>query len=73
MQIQQVYTVRSQFLETGLHTGRHLVGHIVTRRLWILDLGSQRQAAVLPADLAREGLLFPTDIDTCSVDFAVAT
>jgi hypothetical protein len=72
MQIQDIHALGPQLLQTDLGRLQHLVIGILARLVRVLDLGRQRQAAVLPAGLAREGLLLAADVDAGRVDLAVA-
>jgi hypothetical protein len=72
MQIQDIHALGPQLLQTNLGRLQHLVVGILARLVRVLDLGGQGQAAVLPAGLAREGLLLAADVDAGRVDLAVA-
>lgn len=72
MQIQQIHTVCPQLLQAQLHALGHLVRHVITRIGRVLDLGGEGQAALLPSDLAREGLLLDANVDSRRVAFVVA-
>lgn len=71
MQVQQVDAVRPQLLEARLDALGHLVGRVVAQAVGVLDLGGQREAPLLPADLASKGLLLAVDVDARRVDLAV--
>ena len=71
VKIQNVDALGPQLLQAGVHRLQHLVVGVGARLGGIGDLGGQRQAAVLPAGVAREGLLLAADVHAGRVDLAV--
>lgn len=71
MQIENIHLISAQFLERGLDIVAQVFGFVFAWLGWV-SLGGQLQAAFFPASLAREGFLFPVDVDAGGVDFVVA-
>lgn len=72
MEIQYVHAIRTQLPKTDIHRLEHLVVGVRARLGRVHDLGRQRQAAVPPPGLAREGLLPAADVEARRVDLIVA-
>lgn len=71
MQIQNIHTIRPQLLQTNVGALQDLVPRVISSVGGVDDLGSQRQAAVLPARLARESFLLSANVHARRVDFVV--
>ena len=72
VEVQNINAVGAELGEALVDRREHLVGLVVVGLAGVDDLGGQGQAAVLPAGLARPGLLGAADVDAGRVDLVVS-